>query len=166
MKISRWCSSSTSSRWWFQSASRFRDQCLSTTVLSHLHSRIAQGTHGDEYFLYKYSVYKSPLLVAVCVFVWVCQYDMYHDTGPVIPYIVIHYDTVGTIIWVFFSCSPSVSYLQPPSNEQYQITQSPSPCNPPQLQQQYSGERLFSAIVVFKQLLHHLPSIIFYFTSN
>lgn len=102
MKISRWCSSSTSSRWWFQSASRFRDQCLSTTVLSHLHSRIAQGTHGDEYFLYKYSVYKSPLLVAVCVFVWVCQYDMYHDTGPVIPYVVIHYDTVGTIIWVFF----------------------------------------------------------------
>ncbi|XP_008318860.1 R3H domain-containing protein 2 isoform X2 [Cynoglossus semilaevis] len=37
------------------------------------------------------------------------------------------------------STSPSVSYLQPPSNEQYQITQSPSPCNPPQLQQQYSG---------------------------
>ncbi|XP_035486612.1 R3H domain-containing protein 2 isoform X15 [Scophthalmus maximus] len=37
------------------------------------------------------------------------------------------------------STSPSVSYLQPPSNEQYQITQSPSPCNPQQLQQQYSG---------------------------
>ncbi|XP_026162689.1 R3H domain-containing protein 2 isoform X12 [Mastacembelus armatus] len=37
------------------------------------------------------------------------------------------------------STSPSVSYLQPPSNDQYQITQSPSPCNPQQLQQQYSG---------------------------
>uniref|UniRef100_A0A3B4V7D3 R3H domain containing 2 n=1 Tax=Seriola dumerili TaxID=41447 RepID=A0A3B4V7D3_SERDU len=37
------------------------------------------------------------------------------------------------------STSPSVGYLQPPSNEQYQITQSPSPCNPQQLQQQYSG---------------------------
>ncbi|XP_029682339.1 R3H domain-containing protein 2 isoform X13 [Takifugu rubripes] len=37
------------------------------------------------------------------------------------------------------STSPSVSYLQPPSSEQYQITQSPSPCNPQQLQQQYSG---------------------------
>ncbi|XP_034441403.1 R3H domain-containing protein 2 isoform X8 [Hippoglossus hippoglossus] len=36
------------------------------------------------------------------------------------------------------STSPSVGYLQP-SNEQYQITQSPSPCNPQQLQQQYSG---------------------------
>ncbi|XP_056128779.1 R3H domain-containing protein 2 [Lampris incognitus] len=37
------------------------------------------------------------------------------------------------------STSPSVSYLQPPSSEQYQITQSPSPCNPQQMQQQYSG---------------------------
>uniref|UniRef100_A0A665SZS9 R3H domain containing 2 n=1 Tax=Echeneis naucrates TaxID=173247 RepID=A0A665SZS9_ECHNA len=37
------------------------------------------------------------------------------------------------------STSPSVGYLQPPSNEQYQITQSPSPCNPQQLPQQYSG---------------------------
>ncbi|XP_029287113.1 R3H domain-containing protein 2 isoform X9 [Cottoperca gobio] len=37
------------------------------------------------------------------------------------------------------STSPSVSYLQPPSSEQYQITQSPSPCSPQQLQQQYSG---------------------------
>ncbi|XP_029006044.1 R3H domain-containing protein 2 isoform X8 [Betta splendens] len=37
------------------------------------------------------------------------------------------------------STSPSVGYLQAPSNEQYQITQSPSPCNPQQLQQQYSG---------------------------
>uniref|UniRef100_A0A8C3FZJ7 R3H domain containing 2 n=1 Tax=Cyclopterus lumpus TaxID=8103 RepID=A0A8C3FZJ7_CYCLU len=37
------------------------------------------------------------------------------------------------------STSPSVGYLQPPSSEQYQITQSPSPCNPQQLQQQYPG---------------------------
>ncbi|KAG8007645.1 R3H domain-containing protein 2 [Nibea albiflora] len=37
------------------------------------------------------------------------------------------------------STSPSVGYLQPPSSEQYQITQSPSPCNPQQLPQQYSG---------------------------
>ncbi|CAN9511838.1 unnamed protein product [Ophioblennius macclurei] len=37
------------------------------------------------------------------------------------------------------STSPSVGYLQAASSEQYQITQSPSPCNPQQLQQQYSG---------------------------
>uniref|UniRef100_A0A3Q3JK46 R3H domain-containing protein n=1 Tax=Monopterus albus TaxID=43700 RepID=A0A3Q3JK46_MONAL len=37
------------------------------------------------------------------------------------------------------STSPSVGYMPPPSNDQYQITQSPSPCNPQQLQQQYSG---------------------------
>ncbi|XP_054639441.1 R3H domain-containing protein 2 isoform X6 [Dunckerocampus dactyliophorus] len=37
------------------------------------------------------------------------------------------------------STSPSVGYLQPPSSEQYQITPSPSPCNPQQLQQQYSA---------------------------
>lgn len=37
------------------------------------------------------------------------------------------------------SYSASVGYLQPPSSEQYQITQSPSPCNPQQLQQQYTG---------------------------
>ncbi|XP_028853478.1 R3H domain-containing protein 2 isoform X16 [Denticeps clupeoides] len=37
------------------------------------------------------------------------------------------------------STSPSVGYLQPPSSDQYQITQSPSPCNPQQMQQQYSG---------------------------
>lgn len=40
---------------------------------------------------------------------------------------------------LFLSCSPSVGYLQPPSSEQYQITQSPSPCNAQQLQQQYTG---------------------------
>ncbi|XP_036386313.1 R3H domain-containing protein 2 isoform X1 [Megalops cyprinoides] len=37
------------------------------------------------------------------------------------------------------STSPSVGYLQPPSSEQYQMTQSPSPCNPQQMQQQYSA---------------------------
>uniref|UniRef100_A0A4W4HAZ9 R3H domain-containing protein n=1 Tax=Electrophorus electricus TaxID=8005 RepID=A0A4W4HAZ9_ELEEL len=37
------------------------------------------------------------------------------------------------------STSPSVSYLQPPSSDQYQMTQSPSPCSPQQMQQQYSG---------------------------
>uniref|UniRef100_A0A087XJM2 R3H domain containing 2 n=1 Tax=Poecilia formosa TaxID=48698 RepID=A0A087XJM2_POEFO len=37
------------------------------------------------------------------------------------------------------STSPSVGYLQPPSSEQFQITQSPSPCNPQPLQQQYSA---------------------------
>ncbi|KAF7711516.1 hypothetical protein HF521_000527 [Silurus meridionalis] len=37
------------------------------------------------------------------------------------------------------STSPSVGYLQPPSTDQYQMTQSPSPCSPQQIQQQYSG---------------------------
>ncbi|CAG5979350.1 unnamed protein product [Menidia menidia] len=37
------------------------------------------------------------------------------------------------------STSPSVGYLQPPNTEQFQITQSPSPCNPQPMQQQYSG---------------------------
>nr|XP_046166976.1 R3H domain-containing protein 2-like isoform X2 [Oncorhynchus gorbuscha] len=36
------------------------------------------------------------------------------------------------------STSPSVGYLQP-SSEQYQMSPSTSPCNPPQIQQQYSG---------------------------
>lgn len=52
MKISRWCSSSTSSRWWYQSASLSRDQCLSTTVLSHPHSRIAQGMYVCRHYLH------------------------------------------------------------------------------------------------------------------
>ncbi|KFP64927.1 R3H domain-containing protein 2, partial [Cariama cristata] len=34
--------------------------------------------------------------------------------------------------------SPSVGFLQPPGSEQYQMPQSPSPCSPPQMQQQYS----------------------------
>ncbi|KAJ8259429.1 hypothetical protein GJAV_G00169160 [Gymnothorax javanicus] len=37
------------------------------------------------------------------------------------------------------STSPSVGYLQPPSSEQYPMSQSSSPCNPQQMQQQYSG---------------------------
>ncbi|NXK47101.1 R3HD2 protein, partial [Chauna torquata] len=35
--------------------------------------------------------------------------------------------------------STSVGFLQPPGSEQYQMPQSPSPCSPPQMQQQYSG---------------------------
>ncbi|XP_051562018.1 R3H domain-containing protein 2-like isoform X2 [Myxocyprinus asiaticus] len=37
------------------------------------------------------------------------------------------------------STSPSVGYLQPPSSDQYQMTQSASPCSQQQIQQQYSG---------------------------
>ncbi|XP_030634039.1 R3H domain-containing protein 2 [Chanos chanos] len=37
------------------------------------------------------------------------------------------------------STSPSVGYLQPSSSDQYQMTQSPSPCNPQPMPQQYSG---------------------------
>ncbi|XP_051986616.1 R3H domain-containing protein 2 isoform X2 [Xyrauchen texanus] len=37
------------------------------------------------------------------------------------------------------STSPSVGYLQPPSSDQYQLTQSASPCSQQQIQQQYSG---------------------------
>ncbi|KFO80132.1 R3H domain-containing protein 2, partial [Cuculus canorus] len=37
--------------------------------------------------------------------------------------------------------SPSVGFLQPPGSEQYQMPQSPSPCSPPQMQQQYSGKK-------------------------
>ncbi|XP_009698284.1 PREDICTED: R3H domain-containing protein 2 [Cariama cristata] len=37
--------------------------------------------------------------------------------------------------------SPSVGFLQPPGSEQYQMPQSPSPCSPPQMQQQYSGQK-------------------------
>ncbi|XP_059575235.1 R3H domain-containing protein 2 isoform X3 [Alligator mississippiensis] len=35
--------------------------------------------------------------------------------------------------------SSSVGFLQPPGSEQYQLPQSPSPCSPPQMQQQYSA---------------------------
>ncbi|XP_059417055.1 R3H domain-containing protein 2-like [Carassius carassius] len=37
------------------------------------------------------------------------------------------------------STSPSVGYLQPPSSDQYQMTQSAPPCSPQPMQQQYSG---------------------------
>ncbi|XP_073810893.1 R3H domain-containing protein 2 isoform X4 [Danio rerio] len=37
------------------------------------------------------------------------------------------------------STSASVGYLQPPSSEQYQMTQSAPPCSPQPIQQQYSG---------------------------
>ena len=41
----------------------------------------------------------------------------------------------------FLLHSPSVGFLQPPGSEQYQLPQSPSPCSPSQMQQQYSGTR-------------------------
>ncbi|XP_075447628.1 R3H domain-containing protein 2 isoform X3 [Ascaphus truei] len=48
--------------------------------------------------------------------------------------------------------SPSVGFLQPPGSEQYQMSQSPSPCSPPQIQQQYSGVSPSSMGVVVMQL--------------
>ncbi|XP_063283462.1 R3H domain-containing protein 2 isoform X2 [Pelobates fuscus] len=48
--------------------------------------------------------------------------------------------------------SPSVGFLPPPGSEQYQMSQSPSPCSPPQLQQQYSGVNPSSLGVVVMQL--------------
>ncbi|XP_040395395.1 R3H domain-containing protein 2 isoform X1 [Cygnus olor] len=48
--------------------------------------------------------------------------------------------------------SPSVGFLQPPGSEQYQMPQSPSPCNPPQMQQQYSGVSPSGPGVVVMQL--------------
>ncbi|XP_056418509.1 R3H domain-containing protein 2 isoform X3 [Hyla sarda] len=48
--------------------------------------------------------------------------------------------------------SPSVGFLPPPGSEQYQMPQSPSPCSPPQLQQQYSGVNPSSLGVVVMQL--------------
>lgn len=35
-----------------------------------------------------------------------------------------------------------MGFLQPPGSEQYQMPQSPSPCSPPQMPQQYSGKRM------------------------
>lgn len=133
MKISRWCSSSTSSRSWSQSASLSRGPCLFTTVLSHPHSRIAQGRclktcYSNKRFnnnLEVFEMFVSP------------------DFNITIHNVVMFF----IFLCVCLSCSPSVGYLQPPSSEQYQITQSPSPCNPPQLQQQYSGEAWCQQIV-------------------
>ncbi|XP_032145731.1 R3H domain-containing protein 2 isoform X20 [Sapajus apella] len=48
--------------------------------------------------------------------------------------------------------SPSVGFLQPPGSEQYQMPQSPSPCSPPQLPQQYSGVSPSGPGVVVMQL--------------
>ncbi|KAM8975980.1 R3H domain-containing protein 2 isoform 3-T3 [Pelodytes ibericus] len=48
--------------------------------------------------------------------------------------------------------SPSVGFLPPPGSEQYQMSQSPSPCSPPQIQQQYSGVNPSSLGVVVMQL--------------
>ncbi|PNJ44622.1 R3H domain-containing protein 2 isoform X15 [Pongo pygmaeus] len=48
--------------------------------------------------------------------------------------------------------SPSVGFLQPPGSEQYQMSQSPSPCSPPQMPQQYSGVSPSGPGVVVMQL--------------
>ncbi|XP_017656348.1 R3H domain-containing protein 2 isoform X5 [Nannospalax galili] len=48
--------------------------------------------------------------------------------------------------------SPSVGFLQPPGSEQYQMPQSPSPCSPPQIPQQYSGVSPSGPGVVVMQL--------------
>uniref|UniRef100_A0A8C3J7I6 R3H domain-containing protein 2 n=1 Tax=Calidris pygmaea TaxID=425635 RepID=A0A8C3J7I6_9CHAR len=48
--------------------------------------------------------------------------------------------------------SPSVGFLQPPGSEQYQMPQSPSPCSPPQMQQQFSGVSPSGPGVVVMQL--------------
>ncbi|KAF7468588.1 hypothetical protein GHT09_013641 [Marmota monax] len=47
---------------------------------------------------------------------------------------------------------PSVGFLQPPGSEQYQMPQSPSPCSPPQMPQQYSGVSPSGPGVVVMQL--------------
>ncbi|XP_017498884.1 R3H domain-containing protein 2 isoform X2 [Manis javanica] len=48
--------------------------------------------------------------------------------------------------------SSSVGFLQPPGSEQYQMPQSPSPCSPPQMPQQYSGVSPSGPGVVVMQL--------------
>ncbi|XP_032769822.1 R3H domain-containing protein 2 isoform X8 [Rattus rattus] len=48
--------------------------------------------------------------------------------------------------------SPSVGFLQPPGSEQYQMPQSPAPCSPPQIPQQYSGVSPSGPGVVVMQL--------------
>ncbi|XP_053311698.1 R3H domain-containing protein 2 isoform X2 [Spea bombifrons] len=48
--------------------------------------------------------------------------------------------------------SHSVGFLPPPGSEQYQMSQSPSPCSPPQIQQQYSGVNPSSLGVMVMQL--------------
>lgn len=46
----------------------------------------------------------------------------------------------GLTVCVCVCFSPSVGYLQPPSSDQYQMTQTTSPCSPQPIQQQYSGK--------------------------
>lgn len=142
MKISRWCSSSTSSRWWYQSASLSRDPCLSTTVLSHPHSRIAQGESFTCALIQmtRPDGWRRSKLKSACSNVESCT--------PLTTLWVMLFSSP----WTLYLCpsrSPSVGYLQAPSSEQYQITQSPSPCNPQQLQQQYSGRTFPTVIVQF-----------------
>lgn len=48
--------------------------------------------------------------------------------------------------------SPSVGFLHPPGSEQYQMPQSPSPCSPPQMPQQFSGVSPSGPGVVVMQL--------------
>ncbi|XP_041440350.1 R3H domain-containing protein 2-like isoform X7 [Xenopus laevis] len=48
--------------------------------------------------------------------------------------------------------SPSVGFLPPPGSEQYPIPQSPSPCSPTQIQQQYPGVNSSGLGVVVMQL--------------
>ncbi|KAG8452522.1 hypothetical protein GDO86_004347 [Hymenochirus boettgeri] len=48
--------------------------------------------------------------------------------------------------------SPSVGFLPPPGSEQYPMPQSPSPCSPPQIQQQYPGVNPSGLGVVVMQL--------------
>lgn len=56
--------------------------------------------------------------------------------------------------------SPSVGFLQPPGSEQFQMPQSPSPCSPPQMPQQYSGKRAkVGARVQWKVIRHRQEQI-------
>lgn len=52
----------------------------------------------------------------------------------------------ATLTLLSSSSSPSVGFLQPPGSEQYQMPQSPSPCSPPQMPQQYSGKRTWEVL--------------------
>lgn len=170
MKISRLCSSSTSSRWWYQSASLSRDQCLSITVLSHPHSRIAQGMYVCMKTSYSYkwvgsSIQKRlTLFTVIIIAVKVAQCSFVR----VFRHIYKMYFLIYKMYCLYFlpfcqSYSPSVGYLQPPSSEQYQITQSPSPCNPQQLQQQYSGmtsvSRGFKVVISKTFCDHEMPRV-------
>lgn len=133
MKISKWCSSSTSSRWWYQSASLSRARCLSTIASSLLHNRIAQGEYEWRSFLFRKRKSTRVKLVTSAPLGYFRDLEK-HDRK-----MFVKTTSLMFLSHSLLSCSPSVGYLQPPSSEQYQITQSPSPCNPQQLQQQYTG---------------------------